>query len=138
METATKILGRDLGSVVGKTTQQTPDAVVIEQFEIKTDKNIVLYVDIFYIGGLTFQLSVSRRLKMFMVSYLSKRTVKVLKSAISNQVSTYKSRSYVINYILVDNESGMWQYLALLVETISGRGYWFDQPQSNRRRIYDK
>ena len=42
--------------------------VVTEKSEIKTDKNIVLCVDIFYIGGLTFLLSVSRRLNMFMVS----------------------------------------------------------------------
>ena len=78
-----------------------------EQSEIKTDKNIVLCVDIFYIGGLTFLPSVSRRLNMFMVLYLSKRTATVLKSAISNEVSSFKSRNYVINYIVVDNESGI-------------------------------
>ena len=72
---------------------------MIEKSEIKSDKNIVLCVDIFYIGGLTRG---RRRLNMFIVSYLSKRTVTVLKFFISNQVSTYESRNYVINYILVE------------------------------------
>ena len=40
-----------------------------------------------------------------MVSYLNRRTVTVLKSAISNQVSIYKSKNCVISYILVDSES---------------------------------
>jgi len=62
----------------------------------------VLCVDIFYNGGLTFLLSVSRRLNMFIFTM---RTVTVLKSAISNQVSTNRSINYFINYILVDNES---------------------------------
>ena len=102
METATKIWGRDLGSVVVKSTRKTPEAVVIERSE-EADKRIVLCVDIFYIGGLTFLLSVSRRLNM----YLSRRTETILKSAISSQVSTCKSRNYIISYILVDNESGI-------------------------------
>ena len=62
----------------------------------------MLCVDIFYNGGLTFLLSVSRRLNMFIFTM---RTVTVLKSAISNQVSTNRSINYFINYILVDNES---------------------------------
>ena len=108
METATKIWDRDLRSVVWKSTRKTPEAVIIERYEeAEADKRIVLCVDIFYIGGLTFLLSVSRRLNMFMVSYLNWRTVTNLKSAISSQVSTYKSRNYIISYILVDNASGI-------------------------------
>ena len=50
METATKIWGRDLGSVVGKSTRKTPEAVTIERSEEEeTDKKIVLCVNIFYI-----------------------------------------------------------------------------------------
>ena len=75
LETATKIWGRDLGSMVGKSIK-TPESVVIERYE-EADKTIVLSVDIFYIGGLMLLQSVSRRLNMFMVSYLNRRTVTV-------------------------------------------------------------
>jgi c-di-GMP-related signal transduction protein len=44
---------------------------------------------------------------MYMVTHLKGRTVSVLKSAMYSQVSTYKSKIYVllISDILVDNES---------------------------------
>ena len=44
---------------------------------------------------------------MDMLSHLTSISVAVLLAAISGQVSTYKSKNYVINYILVDNESGI-------------------------------
>ena len=98
METATKIWGRDLGSVVGKSTRKTPEAVTIERSEEQeTDKKIVLCVDIFYIGGLTFLLSVSRRLNMFMVSYLSSNDSKVsnIQSSFHLQVKKFLYKLYL-------------------------------------------
>ena len=105
--TATQIWGKDLGSVVGKTIRKTPNTVVIEQSEPMIDKSVILCVDIFYIGGLTFLLSVSRNLNMYMVSHVASRKVSVLKDAISSQVSTYKSKGFVVKYILIDNESAV-------------------------------
>ena len=42
LDIATRIWGRDLGSVVGKTTRKTPETVVIEHAESMTDKRIIL------------------------------------------------------------------------------------------------
>ena len=42
---------------------------------------------------------------MHMVSNVATRNVINLKQAISSQISTYKSRGYVVTYMLVDNES---------------------------------
>ena len=47
LETAKLIWGKDLGSVVGKTTRQTPETVVVEPAETISDKNIILCIDIF-------------------------------------------------------------------------------------------
>jgi len=55
---------------VGKATHKTLSQAVIEQSENATiDKKYILCIDIFHIGGLTFLLSVSRHLKMCMVTY---------------------------------------------------------------------
>ena len=96
---ATRIWGRDLGSVVGKTTRKTPETVVIEHAEPMTDKRIILCIDLFFIGGLTFLLSVR--------SYVASRKITALKAAVESQVSAYKSRDYHVTYILIDNESAI-------------------------------
>ena len=56
LDIATRIWGKDLGSVVGKTTCKTRETVVIEHTEPTTDKIIILNIDLFFIGGLTFLL----------------------------------------------------------------------------------
>jgi hypothetical protein len=107
LDTATRIWGKDLGSVVGKSTRKTPESVVVEQSSSMIDKDVILCVDLFYIGGLTFLLSVSRNLNLYMVSYVESKKVSALKTVLLKQISTYKSRDFMIKYILVDNESAV-------------------------------
>jgi len=102
-----RIWGRDLGSIVGKTTGKTPETEVIEHAEPMTDKRIILCTDQFYIGGVVFLLSVSRNLCLCMVSYVTSRKITALKATVENQVSADKSRDYYVTYILVDNESAI-------------------------------
>jgi hypothetical protein len=87
--------------------RKTPATVVIEYLNATHDKNIILCIDIFYIGGLTILLSVSRYLNMYMVTHLQNRTMSTLKKAMGNQISISNSQKYVIKYLLVDNESAV-------------------------------
>ena len=100
-------LGEDLGSVVGKTTRKTPETVVIEHVEPIAHKRITLCIDLYYIGGLTFLLSVSRNVCLCMVSYVASRNITALKDPVESQVSAYNLRDYHVTYILVDNESAI-------------------------------
>ena len=99
LDNAERIWGKDMGSIVGKTTRRRPSPVVIEPTHISVDKEVILCIDIFYIGGLTFLLSVSRHLNMLMVSYLVNRKVSTLKDLILAQISAYKSKGFLITYL---------------------------------------
>jgi hypothetical protein len=79
--------------------------VEIEPAHISVDKELILCNDIFYIGGLIFLLSVSRHLNMYMVSHLVNRKLSTLKDLIMAQTSAYKSKGFLITYLLCDYES---------------------------------
>ena len=93
-DNAERIWGKDMGSIVGKSTRKRPSPVEIEPTHISVDKEIILCIDIFYIGGLTFLLSVSRHLNMYMVSHLVNRKLSTLKDLVNAQVSAYKSKGF--------------------------------------------
>ena len=57
LDNAERIWEKDMGSIVGKTLEIEQ---IIEPTRISVKKKVILCIDIFYIGGLTFQLSVSR------------------------------------------------------------------------------
>jgi len=115
-----------LTSVVS-TTRKTPETVVIEQAEPMVDKRIVLSMDLFFIGGLTFLLSVSRDLCLCMVSYVASRKITALKAAVESQVSVYKSRDYYVTYILIDDESA----ISAAITSINEMGIIINQTAKN-------
>ena len=116
LENAEQIWGKDMGSVVGKTTRTRPSPVIIQPTQVSMDKNIILCADIFYIGGLTFLLTVSRGLSMCMVSHMANRKVSTLKDLIMVQVSAYQSNGFLISYLLSDNESAVTACIPFLNE----------------------
>jgi len=75
LDNTERIWGKDMGSVVGKTTRKRPSPVVIEPTHISVDKQVILCIDIFYIGGLTFLLSVSRHFNMLMVPFSKPKSI---------------------------------------------------------------
>ena len=100
-DNAERIWGNKMGSIVGKTTRKRPSPVEIEPTHISVDKEIILCIDIFYIGGLTFLLSVSRHLNMYMVSHLVNRKLSALKDLIMGPKSAYKSKGFLITYLFM-------------------------------------
>ena len=92
---------RDMGSIVGKAIRKRPSLVY--KSCISVDKEIILCVDIFYIGGLIFLLSVSRHLNMYMVLHLVNRKSSTLKDLIMAETPAYKSKVFLITYLLNDN-----------------------------------
>jgi hypothetical protein len=115
-DNAERIWGKDMGSIVGKTTRKRPSPVEIEPTHISVDKELILCIDIFYIGGLTFLLSVSRHLNMYMVSHLVNQKLSTLKDLIMAHTSAYKSKGFLITYLLCDNESAVTACIPILNE----------------------
>jgi hypothetical protein len=87
------------------TIRKSPDSVHIP--EVLDDRDVVLCIDIFFIGGLMFLTSISTNLKYIIASHIVDRSSESLLSAISKQVSTYRSKNYRVAIILCDGELGI-------------------------------
>ena len=68
----------------------------METINISVDKGVVLCADIFYISGLKFLLSISRRLTLLIATHLKDRTEASVREALMTHVSNYKSRGFAV------------------------------------------
>lgn len=101
VDNAEAIYGPNVEMMKGKTTRKSSKHVEI------TSDGIVLCLDIFFIAGVPFLLSISRSLCLQVVTYLKDRSAESVAEAIKSQLSTYKSRGYVVTHLLVDGESAI-------------------------------
>jgi hypothetical protein len=103
-----EIKGKDLGVIKGRTTRETPNGVEIEPIEAKlADESIILAADIFFIEGVNFFISISRKLNLIMVQNISDREPGSLGEAIRRIHGTYKLRGYRVDTIMHDGEKGI-------------------------------
>ncbi len=65
-------------------------------------KDTVLCVDLFFISGLTFLLSVSRKMNLLIVRYIASKERNSIKLALDKIISTYNSRRFTISAIVCD------------------------------------
>jgi hypothetical protein len=105
------VFGHDIGAVKGKTTRRTPLPVITESHrndEIQAARqNISLSVDIFFVSGVAFLLSISSFTNMLMVKYLSQRTTKQLQLAIDAMISAHGARGFKVTIIQCDGEGAV-------------------------------
>jgi hypothetical protein len=88
-----KIFGPDLTTLKGKTVRQTPppvmtDYVQIPQEIVSLNRNVTLTINIMFVNGLPFMVSISRKIKFTTVEYLLGRKQPQLVSSIK-KISTY-------------------------------------------------
>jgi hypothetical protein len=69
--------------------------------------DVTAAMDIFFVMGIPFILSVTTGISLLMVNYLSARTTSQLMSAIKLMVSTHASRGYRMTHIFCDGEGAM-------------------------------
>jgi hypothetical protein len=68
-----ELYGEPLGNLKGKTVRRPPPKVAYDMLVGSVNnivREIVLAIDIFFVGGLAFLLSISNRLNLMMVRYL--------------------------------------------------------------------
>jgi hypothetical protein len=80
---AHKICGPDIAALKGKTVRRTPAGLMTEYAEIPKEiislnKNTTLAVDIMFVCGLPFMVSISRKIKFTTVEYLPGRKQPIL------------------------------------------------------------
>jgi len=120
-----KIYGKELGSIKGKTTRSTPSAIRFEHEEesssseiINVDRKITLCVDIFFIAGIPFLLSTSRRISLLMVEHLSNRTTETIMAELDYMINNYAKFGFEVSVILWDGEGAF----AALEPWLVGKG----------------
>lgn len=101
---AVKIYGPDLESLKGKTVRKTPKTVHFDSVFKNVVSEVTLCIDIFYISGVAFLLSVSRRLGLLMVRHIPNKNVLTLQQAIDSFISSYQLRSFRVTTVLFDGE----------------------------------
>ena len=98
VKNAKLIFGPDITSLKGKSVRRKPASVVTEYVEIPREilescTELEVLTDIMFINKLPFLVSISRRLKITTIEYLSSKTEKVLVNSINKIVSYYISHS---------------------------------------------
>ena len=106
---ARNIFGKDLAAVRSKTTRKKPDPVVESYVAVPRDfvlnnKAITLAADVFFVDGIPFLMSVSRRIKFVTVEHTPVRTAKALTRHIKQILRVYYRAGFVVRYVMMDGE----------------------------------
>lgn len=106
---AIEIWGRDLGTIKGKTTRETAKHVPeVETVGIFEDKSVIICADLCKILGLEFLVTISRRLCLMIVVYLSDdRGVEAVKKALLENRAIYGRYGVGIKAIYCDGEGAI-------------------------------
>jgi hypothetical protein len=104
---AEHIFGKDLGSVVAKTTRTKPQHVVTDQVLIPPDimifhRNVILSADIMYIDKVPFLLTISRNIQFTTVEQLVDKRIISLEKGLLKVCGLYKRQGFIVNACLTD------------------------------------
>eukprot|EP01039_Chlorochromonas_danica_P011690 gene11690-13121_t len=114
-----ELYGEPLGNLKGKTVRRPPPKVAYDMLVGSVNnivREIVLAIDIFFVGGLAFLLSISNRLNLMMVRYLPNRQEATIRDALNRFLAAYQARSFRVTTVLCDGEKGV-QSLAQHLES---------------------
>ncbi len=103
------IFGKDLASVRGKTVQWAPapvvgDYVAVPRGVIERKKTVTLAVDVFFMDGIAFLLTVSRNIKFITTEHVATRTAKSLSKHLDRVIQNYTLTGFSVCTILMEGE----------------------------------
>ncbi|HNJ38565.1 MAG TPA: reverse transcriptase domain-containing protein [Nitrosomonas sp.] len=104
---ALKIWGKDVGVLMGRTVRRRPDPLVDEILHRSETDYTILYMDLFFVNGLAFLLSISKGYNLLVIRYTNDRRRETVEKAILETLSVYKKYNVVINGIISDGEGAM-------------------------------
>ena len=107
------IFGRDKNAIRGKLTDTKTKTIPLEPVWKHNDQPQFLSVDLFFIDGDGYMISVMSPLDHTAVVHIKNRTTAVLRGALLKILAKIDQQHYEVSYILTDNEGGM---AALFVE----------------------
>ena len=120
---AEHIYGKDIGAIKGKTTKRTPVDSKHETSEIKVRVNQEIHVDIMFVEGLSFLVSVATPLTYAQITDLKgRRHTSIIYSALEEHISSLREKGFNITVLHTDGEGA----IAALKEDIQRKGILFN------------
>jgi hypothetical protein len=101
------IYGPDWAELKGKTTMNKPSVVNIDPIMRPVHQLQVLHVDIMFVEGIPFLISVCQPLGLVMVDRIPDRKLDTLKKALSKHINHLHNHNFIVNTLLSDGEGGI-------------------------------
>ena len=105
------IFGPDLGALRGKTKKKRVPSAPIEYLPLEVAADQVLHVDVMFVAGSAFLISVSSPLNLTMVNSLGRgrgaRTLPTVEKALFEQLNLYQSRRFKVISVKTDQEGSI-------------------------------
>ena len=108
-KTANDILGKNLGSLKGKTVHKKQKHVKTNILPVPPDilkihKEVTLGVDIMFVNKIPFLITISRNIHFGTVEELPNRKLQTVKEKLKNVINIYAHRGFNVSTILADGE----------------------------------
>ena len=101
------IYGPDWAELKGKTVMNKPSSVKIDPIMRPLHQLQVLHVDIMFVEGIPFLISVCQPLGLVMVDRIPDRKLKTLKKALTKHINHLHNHNFIVNTLLSDGEGGI-------------------------------
>ena len=104
---ASIIYGPDWSELKGKTVMNRPNAVNIDPIMRPVQQLQTMHIDIMFVEGLPFLISVCQPLGLVMVDRIPDRKLSTLRKVISKHINHIHNHNFVVDTVLSDGEGGI-------------------------------
>jgi len=109
IDVAQIIWGKDIAALKGKTTRKKPmplegNALRVPRAILKLHKYVVLAMDIFFVCGVPFFLTLSRKLDFAAATHLVNRKLETIYAAFKENCAFYAKRGFKVTTVHADGE----------------------------------
>jgi len=107
LQRADMIFGKDLASIKGKTTHRKGPKVKFEYLPSSIRKDQTLHLDLMFVQGIPFLITVSDPLGLLMATSLSSKSAVPVLAAIKSQLADYQAHNFRVPNCTIDGEGAI-------------------------------
>ncbi len=120
VQNAHHIFGPDLAGVRGQTVRRPLDSVTTNYVQIphvllEQHQRVTLAVDVMFVNGIPFLVSIARGLNLVTAEHMPTRTAKQLVAGIIHVMDLYSRGGFQVEMVLMDNKFGKLRNLVLVL-----------------------
>ena len=101
------LYGPDIADLKGKTKERKSKIASVVNIPIPIEARQSLHVDLMFIEGVIFLISVSKPLDYLMATNIISKSTEIVWKALWAQINAYKARSFSVNILLSDGEGAI-------------------------------